>query len=98
MAKILQLGHFCVNHESPIDVKVPHVMCCILCYNRLVGHAILEQKIKLKKGFVSYFKSNGIITLTKYVDVNHGLIVKNFEEKMNKLKSPFERQLAKNGL
>jgi hypothetical protein len=42
--KNLQIGHFCVNHQSPIDVNVPHVMCCILCYSRLVGHAILEQK------------------------------------------------------
>jgi hypothetical protein len=88
----------CVNDESPIDVKVPHVMCCILCYSRLVGHVILEQKKKLKKGLVSYFKSNGIITLTNYVDANHGLIVKNFEEEMNNLKSPLERQLAKKRL
>jgi hypothetical protein len=95
MAKEIQLGHFCVNDESPIDVKVPHVMRCISCYSRLISHAILKQKTKLKKGFVSYFKSNGIITLTKYVDANHGLIVKNFEEKMNNLESPFERQLAK---
>jgi hypothetical protein len=70
-------------------------MCCISCYSKLVGHAILEQKTKLRKFFVSYFKSNGIITLTKYVDANHELIVKNFEEKMNNLKSPFKRQLAK---
>jgi hypothetical protein len=35
------------------------------------------------------------MTSTKYVDANHGLIVKKIEEKMNNLKSPFERQLAK---
>ncbi len=32
-----------VNDESPIDVKVPQVMHCILCYNKLVSHAILGQ-------------------------------------------------------
>jgi hypothetical protein len=83
------------NDESPIDVKFPHVMCCILCYGRLVGHAILEPKRKLKKSLVSYFKSNGITTLKKHVDANHKLIVKNFEEEANNLKSPLERQLAK---
>jgi hypothetical protein len=39
----------CVNDESPIDVKVPHVMCCILCYSRLIVHAILEPKKKVKE-------------------------------------------------
>ncbi len=88
----------CVNDESPIDVKVPHVMCCILCYSRLIGHAILEPKKNLKKCLVSYFKSNGIIILTNYVDANHGLLVQNFEEEMNNLKSPLERQLVKKSL
>jgi hypothetical protein len=44
MAKKIKIGHFCVNNESPIDVKFPHVMHCISCYSRVVGHAILEQK------------------------------------------------------
>jgi hypothetical protein len=35
-------------------------------------------KKKLKKGFVSYFKSNGI---KKHVDVDHGLIVKKLRKK-----------------
>jgi len=43
----------------------------------------------LKKGFVSYFKRNG---RKKHVDVNHGLIVKKFEEEVNNsLKSPLEK-------
>jgi hypothetical protein len=84
MAKILQLGHFlCVNDESPIEVKVPHVMCYILCYSTLIGHAILEPKKKLKKCLVSYFKNNGIIILTNYVDANHGLFVKNYQFCLN---------------
>jgi hypothetical protein len=43
----------------------------------------MEQRRKLRKSFVSYFKSNGIIALEKHVDENHRLIVKNFGEKMN---------------
>jgi hypothetical protein len=50
----------------------------------------------LRKSFVSHFKSNGIIALKKHVDENHGLIVKNFGEKMNSnLKSPLGKQHAK---
>jgi len=30
---------FCVNDESKVDVKVPQIMCRMLCYSRLVGHA-----------------------------------------------------------
>jgi hypothetical protein len=48
----------------------------MLYYDRLVNHVILEQIKELRKGFVSYFKSNGIIALKKHVDVNNGLIVK----------------------
>ncbi len=56
----------------------------------------MEQRRKLRKGFVSYFKSNGIISLEKHVDEKHGLIVKKFGEKMNSnLKSPLEKQHAK---
>jgi hypothetical protein len=56
----------------------------------------MEQRRKLKKGFVSYFKSNGIVALKKYVDENHELIVKKYGEKMNSnLKSPLEKQHAK---
>jgi hypothetical protein len=32
----------CVNDESLINVKVPQVMCCIMCYNRPIGHVILK--------------------------------------------------------
>jgi hypothetical protein len=43
----------------------------------------------MKKGFVSYFKSNGI---KKHVDVDHGLLVKKIKEEVNNsLKSPLER-------
>jgi hypothetical protein len=57
----------------------------------------MEQRRKLKKCFVSYFKSNGIIVLKKHVDENHELIVKNFGEKMNRnLKSPLDKQHAMN--
>jgi hypothetical protein len=48
----------------------------------------------MKKGFVSYFKNKGIITLKKYANANHKLIAKKIEEEMNNMKSPMEKQLA----
>ncbi len=74
--KFSNLGIFYVNDELVVDVKVPQVMHYMLCYDRLVNHVILEQTTKLRKGFLSYFKSNGIITLKKHMDVDNGLIVK----------------------
>ncbi len=82
----LALALLCANDESLVDVKVPQVMCCIFCYNKLLGHVILEQKTRLKKNLVLYFRSNGLITLKKNVIVSHGLITKKIEEKINKLK------------
>jgi hypothetical protein len=53
----------------------------------------------LRKGLVFYFKSNGIIALRKHtLDVNHGLIAKDFEEEMNNvIKRPMEKNLIVNG-
>jgi hypothetical protein len=46
----------------------------------------------LRKVLVSYFKNNGLITLKKHMDLNHRLIAKTFEEKMNNnMKSPMAR-------
>jgi hypothetical protein len=65
-----------------------------MCYNTLIGHAILNQKTRLRKGLVSYFKNNGIIIL-KIVDPTHEEIAKTIEEKVNSsLRSPLERLLA----
>jgi hypothetical protein len=55
----------------------------MLCYNKTIGHAILEQITKLRKGFVSYFKTNGIIVFKTRVDADYGLIVKKFEKEVN---------------
>jgi hypothetical protein len=49
----------------------------------------------LKKGVVSYFKSNGIIVLKKHVNANHGQIFKMFEEVKSKHKSPLQKLPAK---
>jgi len=53
----------------------------------------------MKKGLISYFKDNDVTTLKKHVDVDHGLIAKKVEEKVNNnMKSPIESQIAKKDL
>jgi hypothetical protein len=54
----------------------------------------------LRKGLVFYFKSNGIIALRKHtMDVDHGLIVKYFEEEVNNvIKSSMKKNLQKKNL
>lgn len=51
----------------------------------------------MKKGLVSYFKSNDIIALKKHANVDHGLITKkNWRiNEQQREKSPMEKQLAK---
>ncbi len=65
------MGIIYVNDELLVDVKVPQVIHCMLCHNRTIVHAILEQITKLRKGFVSYFKTNGIIVFKTHVDANY---------------------------
>jgi hypothetical protein len=55
----------------------------ILCYSKPIGHAILDQITRLKKGLVLYFKYNGISTLKRHVDTSNGQITSKFGEKMN---------------
>lgn len=60
-------------------MQVPQVMC----YEKPISPAILGQKTKFKKRFVSYFRNNGITTLKTHIDGNHYLTAKKFEEKVN---------------
>jgi hypothetical protein len=97
--KISNLGFFCISDQSKVDVQVPQVMHCMLCYEKLVDPTILGQKIRLKKELVSYFKCNGITTLKKHVDGNHFLIARKFVEEMNININFFVKiQLIKKGL
>jgi hypothetical protein len=42
-------------------------------------------KTKLRKGVISYLKTNKITIFKKYVDVKHTLIVRKFEDKVSNL-------------
>jgi hypothetical protein len=53
-------------------------MCCILCYQNLVIG--INPRTQVRKGLISYYKTNGIIYLKKHVDVNHFFIAKIVEK------------------
>jgi hypothetical protein len=58
-------------------------MHCILCYQELV--IAINSRIQARKGLISCCKTNGITSLKKHVDVEHLIIAKMFEEKVNSL-------------
>jgi hypothetical protein len=82
-----------VNDNTQIDGKVLHVMHWMICHNE---YDPFIARTKLKNRFISYFKSNGITTFKKHVDVKHTLITKKFKEEVNSIvKNGLEKQLAK---
>jgi hypothetical protein len=52
-------------------------------------------KTQTRKQIISYYKTNGIMTLKKHVVVDHVMIPKKFEEEINNLVKPDERQPTK---
>ncbi len=42
-----------------------------------------NQKTKLKKSLISYYKTSGITYLRKYIDANHSKKIKTFQEEVN---------------
>jgi len=69
-----------VNNGKEVEVGSHQVMRCILHYDNVVN--ILNPRTKERKGFITYYKIYGIITLKKHVDVDHCIITKKFEEKI----------------
>jgi len=55
----------------------------ILCYQNLVIGINLTTQ--MRKGLNFYYKTNGITSLKKHVDVDHSFIAQMFEEEMNSL-------------
>jgi outer membrane lipopolysaccharide assembly protein LptE/RlpB len=65
----------------------------MICHRKYVPFIT---KIKVRKGVISYLKTNGIVIFKNYVDVEHTLIAKKFEEEVsNPMRSGLEKQLTK---
>ncbi len=83
-----------VNDNKPEDGKFPQFIRCYLCYKTPL---LYNPRTKLRKGLISYYKTNEILTLKKHVDVKHNLLAKKLDEEMNhSKKSQVENQLCRN--
>jgi hypothetical protein len=69
-----------VNDNKPMDGKIPQVMRCHLCYKTPM---LYNPRIKLRKGLISYYHTNGILALKKHMYVKHGLLAKKLDEEVN---------------
>jgi hypothetical protein len=66
-----------------VDLENPQIMHCILCHKIPVNATNLKTQVKSE--LISYFKTNGISSLKKHVNANHGLVAKMFEKEVNNL-------------
>jgi hypothetical protein len=58
-------------------------MRCILCSQKLIIE--INPRTQARKGLISYYKTNGMISFEKHVDVDHFFIAQMFEEEVNNL-------------
>jgi hypothetical protein len=95
MVELLYVGSlYYVNDNAKVDLVNIQIMHHIFYYKNSVIRK--NPRIQVRKGLISYYKTNGIIFLKKNVDVNHYFITQMFEEKVNNLlKSTKERQPSK---
>jgi hypothetical protein len=70
---------------------------CLLCYHEPIESC--NKRTKSRKGLISYYKTNGIISLEKYANAGHVILYKAFEEKVNNSwKGNVEKELSKTRL
>ncbi len=70
------------------------MMKCFLCHHEPIE--LCNKRTKSRKGLISYYKTNGITSLEKYVNASHVILNKTFEEEVNSSwKGSVEKQLAK---
>jgi hypothetical protein len=67
-----------VNDSKDVNVKCLQIMKCILCYISPISFS--NSKTQAKKGLILCNTTNGTTTLKKYVNANHSIIAKMFEE------------------
>ncbi len=66
-----------------MNLEHPQVTKCLLCSNAPMN--VFNPRTQARKGLISYYKTNGITSLKKHVDVNHFLIYKKIEKEVNSL-------------
>jgi len=81
-------------NDGKDDGGNPQVIKCLLGYiSFLHAHSLNTEE---RKVLITYYKTYEFTTLKKHVDIDHVLIVKNFEKEVNgPIKKTFEMQLTK---
>jgi hypothetical protein len=59
-------------------------MRCSIFQSDVVPFEILAMHTKCKKGFITYYKSNGITTMKKHVDFDHFALLKKLLENVTR--------------
>ncbi len=72
---------FCVKDNSKVNLDVLQMMRCLLCHSQ--SFSFMNSRKKLRKGQVTYYKTSGITSLQKHLDVNHSTIYKRLQEEIN---------------
>jgi hypothetical protein len=67
------------NNEKDVDVENPQAMKCLFCYINPMH--VPNPSTKERKSFITYYKTYGITTLKKHVDIDYALIVKILKRK-----------------
>jgi hypothetical protein len=79
-----------------MNLEQPQVMKCLLFYNAPINAS--NPRTNARKGLISYYKTNNIMSLKNHVDVDHHLISKKFEEVQNMMRGSVKRQLKEKHL
>ncbi len=92
--KKLGWAFYCVNDGKEVEITSHQLMKSILCYHNVVN--IPNLRTKERKGLKTYYKTYGMTSLKKHVNVDHSIIAKKFEEKTNnEIIGSVEKQFAK---
>jgi hypothetical protein len=75
------LVFYYVNDGKDVHIASHQAMRCIPSYVDIVN--VHNPRTKERKGLITYYKTYGIITLKKQLDVYHSIIVFFFEKKVN---------------
>jgi hypothetical protein len=78
------------NDNAKVDLENIQTLHCILCYQTPICG--INSRTQVRKGLISYYKTYGITSFLKHVDVDHTFTTIFFEEVNNLLKDIKERQ------
>jgi hypothetical protein len=74
-----------MNNNQHIDLTQNQIMHCNnICHHQIVGPETLAWHIISQERFIAYHKSNAIIAMKKYIEMEHNNLLKRYVEKINK--------------